>query len=154
MVKVGFLLTPWRASALQSVHNHPMNGLLNIKCCESVGPLQGSKWPKNGKRGFRGQKTPISQCPRNGRFESKIPISTGLRKENGDFLTQSAHFWDTGTTLTPKPSFPDFLAILAPVGGRCFRNIRCYKLKKALQLAGTGDPSPCPLGQSVATSSV
>ena len=24
---------------------------------------------------FQGQRTPISQCPRNGRFESKIPVS-------------------------------------------------------------------------------
>ena len=53
--------------------------------------------PKIGKRGFRGQKTLISQGPRKGRFESKNPhFSTGLHKENGDFSTP------------PKPSFPDF----------------------------------------------
>ena len=61
--------------------------------------LTGVKIAKIGKRGFRGQKTPISQSPRNVRFESKNPhFSTGLHivKENGVFLTQSAHFWDTG----------------------------------------------------------
>ena len=49
-------------------------------------PPTGVKIAKIGKRGFRGQKTPISQCPRNGRFEWR----------NGDFLTQSARFWGTG----------------------------------------------------------
>ena len=61
--------------------------------CESVCPPTGVEIAKIGERGFRG----ISQCPRNGRFESKNPhFSTGLHKENGDFLTQSAHVWDTG----------------------------------------------------------
>ena len=32
------------------------------------------KIAKIRKRGFRGQKTPISQCPRHGRFDAKIPI--------------------------------------------------------------------------------
>ena len=60
-------------------------------------PPTGVKIAKIGKRGFRGQKNPISQCPKNGRFESKNPhFSTGLHNENGDVLTQSAHFWDTG----------------------------------------------------------
>ena len=36
-------------------------------------PCTGVKIPKIGKRGFQGQKTPISQCPRKGRFESKNP---------------------------------------------------------------------------------
>ena len=66
--------------------------------------------PQNREK-FRGQKTPVSQCPRKGRFESKNPhFSTGLQKENGDFLTQIALFWGIGKWefLTPKPSFPDF----------------------------------------------
>ena len=53
----------------------------------------GVKIPKTGKRGFRGQKTPISHRLRKGRFGSKNPhFSTGLHKENGDFSTQSALF--------------------------------------------------------------
>ena len=57
----------------------------------------GVKIPKIGKRGFRGQKTPISHRLRQGRFESKNPhFSTGLHKENGDFSTQSALFWGDG----------------------------------------------------------
>ena len=60
-------------------------------------PCTGVKIPKIGKRGFRGQKTPISRCSRKGRFESKNPhFSTGLHKENGDFLTQIALFWGIG----------------------------------------------------------
>ena len=85
---------------------------LRTRVCESVCPLQGSKSPKSGKEGFGVKKTPIfSQCPRNGRFESKNPnFSTGLHKENGDFLTQSAHLGalGNGSSLTPEPSFPDF----------------------------------------------
>ena len=50
-------------------------------------PPTGVKIAKIGKRGFWGQKTPISQCPRNARFEPKNPhFSTGLHKENGDFF--------------------------------------------------------------------
>ena len=46
----------------------------------------GAEIPKIGKRGFRGQKTPISSRPRKGRFQ-------GHHKENGDFWTESALFW-------------------------------------------------------------
>ena len=63
-------------------------------CCESTDPIQGSQIPKIGKRGFRARKAPISDRPRKGCFESKNPhFSTGYHKENGDFWTQSAHFW-------------------------------------------------------------
>ena len=74
-------------------------------------PPTGVKTAKIRKRGFRGQKTPISQCPRNGRFESKNPhFSTGLHRANGDSLTQNAisGTLGNGSFLTPKPSFPDF----------------------------------------------
>ena len=37
-----------------------------------------AKIGKRGFRPFRGQRTPISQCPRNGRFESKNPESPFL----------------------------------------------------------------------------
>ena len=59
-------------------------------------PPTGIEIAKSGKGGFRGQKTPISQCPRNGRFESKNPhFPCGDLQRNGDSF-QSAHFWDTG----------------------------------------------------------
>ena len=67
--------------------------------------------PQNRERGFRGQKTPISQCSRKGRFESKNPhVPTGLHKENGDFSTQIALFWGIGKWefFDPETLFPDF----------------------------------------------
>ena len=87
--------------------------------CESVRPVQG---PKIGKRGFRSRKTPISPHPRKQRFESKNPhFYTGHHKENGDFLTRSAHFWGWGGMeifRLRNPLFP-ILGFLAPVqGGR------------------------------------
>ena len=77
-------------------------------------PPTGVKIPKPGKRGFWvSTNSHFSQCPRNGRFESKTHhFYSGLHKQNGDFLTQSIHFWGTGKNggsfLTPKPSFPGF----------------------------------------------
>ena len=68
-----------------------LGGSWNIRFAKASAPS-----PILGKEGFGVKPTPISQCPRNGRFESKNPqFSTGPHKENGDFLTQSAHFWDT-----------------------------------------------------------
>ena len=69
--------------------------------------------PQNRKRGFRGQKTPISQCTRQGALNQKKPhFPGGALYRNGDFLTQSALFWCTGKWefffFVPKPSFPDF----------------------------------------------
>ena len=53
----------------------------------------GVKIPKIGKRGFWGQKTPISHRPRKGHFESKNShFPCGALKRNGDFSTQSALF--------------------------------------------------------------
>ena len=99
--KTPFVMTPF------SVPDKKISRFL-IYCCKRVRPLQG---PKIGKRGFRGQKTPISQCPRKGRFELKNPhFSAGLHNENGEFSAQSAVFevMGNGSFLTPKPSFPDF----------------------------------------------
>ena len=60
-------------------------------------PLTGVKIPKIGKRGFRSQKTPISQHPRKGHSESKNPhFPCSALYRNGDFLTQSALFWGAG----------------------------------------------------------
>ena len=53
-------------------------------------PCTGVKIPKIGKRGFRGQKTPIPQRPRKGCFESENPhFFTGHGKE-------SALLWGAG----------------------------------------------------------
>ena len=60
-------------------------------------PPTAVKIAKIGKRGFWGQKTPISQCPSMGASSQKNPISLqGSTRDSGDFLTQSAHIWDTG----------------------------------------------------------
>ena len=95
-------------------------------------PCTGAKIPKIGKRGFRGPKTPISQCVRKGRFESKNPhFSTGLHKENGDLLTQIALFWRIGKWefLDPETLFSRFWGFwplcradaFATLGGRACR---------------------------------
>ena len=74
-------------------------------------PFTGVKIAKIGKRGFRGQKTPISQCPRNGRFESKkSPFLYRAPQGKWGFLdkTPISGTLGHGSFLTPKPSFPDF----------------------------------------------
>ena len=81
------------------------------RIAKASAPYRGRNRQNREKRVSGSKKLPFSQCPRNGRFESKNPhFSTGLHEKNGDFLTQSAHFWDTGKWefLTPKPSFPGF----------------------------------------------
>ena len=88
---------------------------------------------------YRGQNRQNREKRASGSKDSHFPVSqkwalwvkknshssTGLCKENGDFFTQSAHFWDTGTWefFDPEALFSRFLAILTPVGGRRFRNI-------------------------------
>ena len=71
-----------------------------VLCCERVRPLQGS-------RGFRGQKTPISQCLSKGRFSLQGPT-----RKNGDFFGSNRPFSEAlgnGSLFgPPKPSFPDF----------------------------------------------
>ena len=74
-------------------------------------PLTGVKIPKIGKRGFRSQKTPISDHPRKGRSEPKNPhFHTEHYKGNGDLWARNTLFWGGGKGgfLTSKPSFPDF----------------------------------------------
>ena len=75
-------------------------------------PPTGVKIHKIGKRGFRGQKTPISQCTRKGRFESKNPIvlvepclEMGIFRLKAPFSGALGN----GSFLTPKPAFPDFV---------------------------------------------
>ena len=75
--------------------------------CERVRLPTVVKIPQNRERGFWGQKTLISQCPKKGRFESKIPISLqgwGFFDSKRPFLRR----WEMGFFLTPKPSFPGF----------------------------------------------
>ena len=68
--KQGSTPTPWARGG--SARPNQKKGALELR---KRPPPTGVKMAKIGKRGFRGQKTPISQCPRNGCFESKIPIS-------------------------------------------------------------------------------
>ena len=71
----------------------------------------GVKIPKSGKRGFRGQETPIAQCPTKGRFESRIPIFFVKPVEIWGFFESKRPFlghWEMGVFGPPKPSFPDF----------------------------------------------
>ena len=79
--------------------------------CESVRPLQGSKSPKSGKDGFGVKKLPLPSVPEMGALSQKNPhFSTGLRKEMGIFLPQSAHFlgtWKWGF-LDPETLFSRF----------------------------------------------
>ena len=72
-------------------------------------PPTGVKIAEIGKRGFQGQKAPVSQCSRNRCFKIS-PFSLWSPVEKCVFLTQSAHFWGTGKWefLTLKPSFPNF----------------------------------------------
>ena len=69
-------------------------------------PPTGVRIAKIGKRGFRGQKTPISQCPRNGRFEPKIPIFLlEPCREMGIFVYSKRPFvglWENGFFCPPK----------------------------------------------------
>ena len=100
------------------ISHHPSKG-----CSESKNPHFS---PKSGKGGFRSQKTPVSHHPRKGCSESKNPHFYAEHcKGNGDFLTQSTLFWETwetGGSLTPKPSFPN-LGILTPVRGKRIPNL-------------------------------
>ena len=119
----------------------PRFGAISLLTLRKRPPPTGVKIAKIGKRGFRGQETPISQRPRNGRFESKNPhVSTGLHKENGHFLTQSAHFWDTGKWefFDPETLFSRILAILTPVGGGRFRNTNQPTWRKGKKSTGEG----------------
>ena len=53
--------------------------------------------PQNREKRVSGSKNSHFLMPLKGRFESKNPhFSTGLHKENGDFLTQIALFWGIG----------------------------------------------------------
>ena len=76
-----------RGGGYRTATSHALLELRTRRPCTEV------KIPKIGKRGFRGQKTPISHQPGKGQFESENPrFSTGHDKENGDFLTQIALF--------------------------------------------------------------
>ena len=96
-------------------------------CCKSVCPLQGSKNPKIGKRGFRSQKTPISPHPRKGSLETKNPhFPCGALYRNGDFLTRDALFWGGGKWgfFDSETLFSQFWGFLTPVRGKRIRNRR------------------------------
>ena len=66
---------------------------------------------KSGKEGFRVKKTPISQGPRNGRFESKNPLFLVEPCREMGIVRLKAPIsgaLGNGSLLTLKPSFPDF----------------------------------------------
>ena len=76
------------------LRNRPFISQWNI--ANASAPYRGQN-PQNREKRVSGSRTPISHCPRKGRFESKNPhLSTGLHKENGDFSTQSALFRGIG----------------------------------------------------------
>ena len=78
--------------------------------CERARPPTGVKIPKIRKRGFWGQKTPVSQCTRKGALSQKNPhFHIGFHQENGAL--------GNGSFLIPKPFFSPILGILIPVGG-------------------------------------
>ena len=82
------------------------------------------------KRGFRVKNSHFPMRQKFRRFESKNPhFSTGLHKENGDFLTQTAQIsgaLGNGSFLTPKPSFFPILGTLTPVQGRRVRKTSLF----------------------------
>ena len=86
------------------------NNLFPFKCCQRVGPVQGSKSPKSGKEGFGDQKLPFPNASEKGDLSQKAPFSLwspveirGFFDSNRPFLTH----WEMGV-FGPKPSFPDF----------------------------------------------
>ena len=83
-------------------------------------PYTRVKIPKIGKRGFRGQKTPISRHPRKGALSQKIPIFHVEPCREMGFFYLSALFWVTGKWefLIPRASFPDFGDFEPCTGGR------------------------------------
>ena len=98
--------------------------LLSQLCLRIPPPPTRVKIPKIGKRRFYGQKTPISQRPRKGRFESNKNLSVqGTTRITGIFGLKApfSGALGNGSFLTLKPSFPDFGA-LTPVGGGGGRN--------------------------------
>ena len=90
-------------------------------------PCTGVKIHKIRKRGFQGQKTPISHQPGKGHCESEnAHFSTGHHRENGDFLTQIAPFRGGGKWgfFDPDFLFSWFCGFLTPVQGRRVRNTK------------------------------
>ena len=94
-------------------------GYLFAYPCERVRPVQGPKSPKSGKEGL-GVKTSHFPVPQKwALWVKKTHFSTGLHKENGDFLGSKRPFlghWGMGVFRPRNPLLP-ILVILTPVGG-------------------------------------
>ena len=113
--KTFFALSPNRFRELSLFGRFPRNAS-DFKFANPSALCRAQKTPKMGK-------TPISPHPREGRFESKIPIcAQGSTGKMGIFLTRNAFSWvgGNGGFSTQKPSFPNF-GVFDPCTGQTDR---------------------------------
>ena len=90
---------------------------------ESVRPVQGSKTPKTGKKGFGVEKPPFPPTPEKGVLESKnshfLQGTTGKMGIFFDSTRPSLGWGEMGVFQLRNPLFPFFSGFFAPVqGGR------------------------------------